>query len=72
MYKNEIQLKLKRCGITQVEIARQTGYTRLTVLNTLQGKQSCQPVQDYIARCIGEKPENLWGANYYPIKKAAK
>jgi lambda repressor-like predicted transcriptional regulator len=67
---NDLKLKLKRSRIRTNDIAQATGYTRQTVSNTINGRQFCQPVQDFIARILNASAVEIWGENYAPVRKA--
>ncbi len=69
---NPIKTQLKQAGIRMHDIENATGYTRASVHGTIRGSQTALPIQDFIARALGQSPVELWGEKYYPIKKAIK
>lgn len=67
MKKTQVQLKLLAAGITQNQIADETGITIQTVYQVMVGRSHNQTVQEYVARILNESPEKMWGDSYAPI-----
>lgn len=65
--KTKIQIEILKAGITQNQIADATGITSQTVYQVMVGRSHNQVVQEYIARILGESPEQLWGNIYAPV-----
>jgi lambda repressor-like predicted transcriptional regulator len=65
--KTKIQIEILKAGITQNQIADATGITSQTVYQVMVGRSHNQVVQEYIARILGESPEQLWGNSYAPV-----